>query len=157
VLYNLNKINIIEVRIMQMNERIKYLRKIYLKMSQEVFGEHLGVSRSVINNIELNTLARPDQKLSLIKLMCREFNVSERWILNGTEPMIIQPEKFSLNQFAKEKRMTKDDLKFVKAYFELEPEVRQTMIDFFRKVIDINIENTFTIEYDECWKQQTIK
>jgi len=142
---------------MQMNERIKYLRKIYLKMSQEVFGEHLGVSRSVINNIERNTLARPDQKLSLIKLMCREFNVSERWILNGTEPMIIQPEKFSLNQFAKEKRMTKDDLKFVKAYFELEPEVRQTMIDFFRKVIDINIENTFTIEYDECWKQQTIK
>lgn len=140
---------------MQMHERIKYLRKIHLKMSQEVFGAHLGVSRSVINNIERNTLARPDQKLSLIKLMCREFNVSERWILNGTEPMIIQPEKFSLNQFAKEKRMTKDDLRFIKSYFELEPEVRQTIIDFFRKVVNINIENTFTIEYDECWKQQS--
>lgn len=139
---------------MQMHERIKYLRKIHLKMSQEVFGTHLGVSRSVINSIECNTLASPDQKLSLVKLMCREFNVSERWILNGTEPMIIQPEKFSLNQFAREKRMTKDDLRFVKAYFELAPEARQTIVDFCRKVVSINIENTFSIEYDDCWKDK---
>ena len=54
---------------MEIHERIKVLRKKYLKMSQTAFGERLGVSRSVINNIELNVLARPEQKLSLYKLI----------------------------------------------------------------------------------------
>lgn len=72
---------------MEIHERIKELRKKHLKMSQTAFGERLGVSRSVINNIELNVLARPDQKLSLYKLICSEFNISEEWLLNGTGDM----------------------------------------------------------------------
>lgn len=72
---------------MEIYERIKELRKNHLKMSQTAFGERLGVSRSVINNIELNALARPDQKMSLYKLICSEFNVSEDWLLNGTGEM----------------------------------------------------------------------
>lgn len=72
---------------MEVYERIRILRKEVLKMSQEVFAERLGVSRSVIKNIELNALARPDQKLSLYKLICSEFNISENWLLNGTGDM----------------------------------------------------------------------
>ena len=72
---------------MEVYERIRFLRKNTLKMSQEVFAERLGVSRSVIKNIELNALARPDQKLSLYKLICSEFNISEEWLLNGTGGM----------------------------------------------------------------------
>lgn len=72
---------------MEIHERIKELRKKHLKMSQTAFGERLGVSRSVINNIELNVLARPDQKLSLYKLICSEFNISEEWLLNGAGDM----------------------------------------------------------------------
>lgn len=74
-------------RSMKMHERIKKLRKEYLKLSQAEFGDKLGVSRSVINNIERNVLARPDQKLSLIKLMCKEFNVNEEWLREGTGDM----------------------------------------------------------------------
>lgn len=72
---------------MEVHERIRILRKEVLKMSQEAFAERLGVSRSVIKNIELNALARPDQKLSLYKLICSEFNISEEWLLNGTGDM----------------------------------------------------------------------
>ena len=88
---------------MEMHDRIRELRKNHLHLSQTAFGERLGVSRSVINNIELNALARPDQKLSLIKLMCKEFSVSEDWLLNGTERMFIEPDTFSLDQYAKER------------------------------------------------------
>ena len=35
----------------------------------------------------MNVLARPDQKLSLYKLICSEFNISEEWLLNGTGDM----------------------------------------------------------------------
>lgn len=66
-----------------MFERIRKLRKEQLHLSQEEFGKCLGVSRSVIANIELNTLARPEQKEPLIKLICKEFNVNEDWLRTG--------------------------------------------------------------------------
>lgn len=72
---------------MEIYERIRVLRKDFLKLSQESFGERLGVSRSVIKNIELDALARPEQKLSLLKLICKEFSVSEEWLLNGVGDM----------------------------------------------------------------------
>ena len=78
---------------MELHERIKELRKNYLHMSQTDFGERLGVSRSVINNIERNVLARPDQKLSLMKLICSEFNVNEEWLRNGTGEMFNNEDK----------------------------------------------------------------
>ncbi len=67
---------------METYERIRELRK-SLHLTQTEFGERLGVSLSVINNIEYNRLSRPDQKLSLIKLMCKEFGVNEEWLLTG--------------------------------------------------------------------------
>lgn len=73
--------------LMEIHERIKTFRKNILKMSQTAFGEHLGVNRDVINNIENNRLARPEQKLSLYKLICSEFNISEDWLLNGVGDM----------------------------------------------------------------------
>lgn len=72
---------------MEIYERIRELRKKHLKMSMEVFGKRLGVSRDTINNIELNRLARPEQKMSLYKLICSEFTISEEWLLNGTGDM----------------------------------------------------------------------
>ena len=50
---------------METYERIRELRKKYLKLSMESFGNRLGVSRDTINNIELNRLKKPEQKLSL--------------------------------------------------------------------------------------------
>ena len=91
---------------METYERIRELRKDFLNMNQTEFGKHLGVSRSVIKNIELNALAKPEQKLSLLKLICKEFNVNEEWLLNGTEPMFVQPATFSLDDFVKSKGAT---------------------------------------------------
>lgn len=69
---------------MEVYERIRQLRKEMLHLSQTEFGEKLGVSRSVIKNIELGALARPDQKEPIYKLICREFNVSYDWLMFGT-------------------------------------------------------------------------
>ena len=68
---------------MEIHERVKKLRKEILHLSQTEFGEQLGVSRSVINNIERNVLARPDQKEPLYKLICKEYHVSYDWLMNG--------------------------------------------------------------------------
>ena len=117
---------------MEMHDRIRELRKNYLHMSQAAFGSKLGVNRDVINNIENNRLAKPEQKLSLIKLMCREFSVNEEWLLNGTEPMIAQPETFSLDQYLKERGCTALEMEIVKAYFELDMDTRQKVFNHFQ-------------------------
>lgn len=120
---------------MELHEKIKDLRKNYLHMSQTEFGEKLGVSRSVINNIERNVLARPDQKLSLMKLICSEFNVNEDWLLNGNEPMFVEPDTFSLDEYMKQRNATDLELEIVKTYFDLDPEIRKAAMEHFRRRI----------------------
>ena len=122
------------VKMLELHERIRELRKNYLHMSQTAFGVKLGVSRSVINNIELNALARPDQKLSLIKLMCKEFSVNEEWLLHGSMPMFVTPETFSLDQYLKERGCTALEMEIVKAYFELDMDTRQKIFEAFERI-----------------------
>lgn len=117
---------------MEVYERIRELRKKHLHMSQTDFGKQLGVSRSVINNIELNTLAKPEQKLSLLKLICKEFSVNEEWLMNGTKPMFVEPDTFNLDDFAKSHGATDLELEIIKTYFELDPDTRKTLVNHFR-------------------------
>ncbi len=116
---------------METYERIRELRKNHLHLSQTEFGERLGVSRSVIKNIELNALARPDQKLSLIKLICKEFSVNEEWLLNGNGSIFIEPDTFSLDEYMKQRGSTELELRIIKAYFELDPQDRQRLLEHF--------------------------
>lgn len=125
---------------MEVYERIRFLRKNTLKMSQEVFAERLGVSRSVIKNIELNALARPDQKLSLYKLICSEFNINEEWLLNGAGDMYASNEaEYSAlidrvmtgqNEFAK------NIFKTFALFDEKDWEALQAMIEKYLNVAD---------------------
>lgn len=68
-----------------MNERIKELRKA-LGLSQDEFGRRLGLTRGAITNIELN---KTEPKPLLIDLICREYNVNEEWIRNGSGDMFV--------------------------------------------------------------------
>ena len=124
---------------MEMHERIKELRKEYLHLSQTEFGEKLGVSRSVINNIERNALARPDQKLSLIKLMCSVFDVNEEWIVNGTEPMFVETTSSTMEQLKKEFGLDDFSYNLVYQYLKLDAEQRQTVRDFFYNVVETGV------------------
>lgn len=127
---------------MEIYERIRQLRKDYLHLSQSAFGERLGVNRDVINNIENNRLSKPEQKLSLIKLMCKEFSVNEDWLLNGNKPMFVQPDSFSLDRFAKEHGCTELECEILKAYFELDQETRLAVVNHFRERLTSSKEQT---------------
>lgn len=117
---------------METYERIRELRKKHLHLSQTEFGERLGVSRSSINNIERNALAKPEQKMPLYKLICSTFNVREEWLLDGIEPMYIEPDSFSLDDYVKARGAEKLELEIVKAYFDLDPEIRKAAVSQFR-------------------------
>ncbi len=133
---------------MEMHGRIRELRKNHLHLSQTEFGEKLGVSRSVIKNIELDALARPEQKLSLVKLMCKEFSVNEEWLLNGTEPMFIEPDTFSLDQYAKDRGASDLEIALAKAYFDLPQDIRAQMLAKLKSLLNGETEATVEMASD---------
>lgn len=62
-----------------MNNRIKITRKA-LDLSQEAFGERLGITGSGLSNIESGKRNVTEQ---MILAICREFNVNEEWLRTG--------------------------------------------------------------------------
>ncbi len=111
-----------------MNERILMLRK-SLGLSRAAFGEKLGVSGDVINNLERGRVSPKDY---IIKLICSTFHVREEWLLDGIEPMYIEPDSFSLDDYVKARGAEKLELEIVKAYFDLDPEIRKAAVSQFR-------------------------
>ena len=70
---------------MTCGERVKELRKT-LNLTLEEFGSKVGVTKQTISRIENGVNNLTDQMLLFI---CREYNVNEEWIRNGTGEMFI--------------------------------------------------------------------
>lgn len=66
-----------------MNERIREIRQ-NLKMSRTDFGNALGVSGDVINNLERGRIEIKNER---IKLICSTFNINENWLRTGEGEM----------------------------------------------------------------------
>ena len=65
---------------MESYERVQYLRKELLKLTQQDFSKELNISRSNMGNIETGTIALTDRVISDI---CVKFNVNETWLRTG--------------------------------------------------------------------------
>lgn len=72
-----------------MNERIRKLRR-HLDLTQQEFADRLSVKRGAIANYEIG---RNEPTDAVISLICREFNVNEEWLRNGTGEMFIEMDK----------------------------------------------------------------
>lgn len=128
---------------MEVYERIKELRKEHLKLSQAAFGERLGVNRDVINNIENNRLSKPEQKLSLMKLICKEFQVNEDWLLNGNGEMFEElPEEDEEAAFVSSLLDADNDpfyniiQEIMRTFDELSPKSQEVIREFSAKLVE---------------------
>lgn len=68
------------------NARISHLRKT-LKLTRAAFGEEIGVSDSVIKNIEYD---KTEPKPLMIQQICKAYNVTETWLTTGEGEMFIK-------------------------------------------------------------------
>ncbi len=105
-----------------MNDRIALVRKA-TGLTQEKFGERLGLSRNFMWMIENGTRIPSDRTIGDI---CREFNVNETWLRTGEGEMFIQiPESEKIAVFLAEITATEcDDFKrrFIEMLADLKPE-----------------------------------
>lgn len=72
-----------------MNSRIALIRK-ELRYKQDDFAEKIGLTKNFISLIETGKREPSDRT---IKDICREFNVNEEWLRNGTGEMFIEMDK----------------------------------------------------------------
>lgn len=81
-------------------DRILIIRE-KLELSQEEFGERIGVTKSTISLLE-RKLRNPSERV--IRDICREFNINEEWLRNGVggeDNMFIDvtPQEKAYNRF----------------------------------------------------------
>lgn len=66
--------------------RIRKLRRT-LDLTQQEFADKIGIKRGGVANYEIDRNTPID---SVISLICREFNVREEWLRDGTGEMFIE-------------------------------------------------------------------
>jgi len=115
-----------------LNERIKELRTI-LGLSAEKFGSRVGVTRSAISRIENGVVNVTEQ---MILSVCREFNVREEWLRNGSGEMFLD---FTEDEFSKAAATLSND-SFVRSliveYWKLDEDSKQLFRDFIHRLSD---------------------
>ena len=118
-----------------MNERFIEIRKA-LNLTQTEMGERLGVTRSVISNIEYN---RVEPSQLIIKLACKEFGVDEIWLRTGVGEMFREVSRDEqVASFFMETLSGDDNFKkaFVSALAALDEAAWEKLRDFAEKLYE---------------------
>ena len=113
-----------------MNNRLKELRS-HLNMSLEDFGTALGVTRAAVSRWENGERGISNQAILSI---CREFNVSERWLRTGEGEMFEQTRETVLDRLAAEYSLDKEQVSVIENFLDLSPQERTAFLAYMRKV-----------------------
>lgn len=112
-----------------MKDRIKKIRK-ELDLTQQEFADKLGVKRGAIANYEIG---RNEPVDSVISLICREFNVNEHWLRDGTGSMFIEKDtEDQLMEWAA-KVLSNQDSKFKKRFVTMLMGLTENEWEFLEK------------------------
>jgi transcriptional regulator with XRE-family HTH domain len=65
---------------MEIYERLKYLRKEILNLTQEEFSQKLLITRGNLASIEVGRISLTDRNIQVI---CATYNVNEKWLRTG--------------------------------------------------------------------------
>jgi len=109
-----------------MTERISALRK-NLNMTQETFGNRLGVRKTAISKLEKGENNLTEQ---MIKLICSEFSVSEDWLRTGEGNMFVETDESILSELSTKYKLDSLDMKIVQSYLNLATEQRSFIKDY---------------------------
>lgn len=113
-----------------MNERIKEIRKA-LDLSQEKFGEKLGITKTAVSKMELGNYNVTD---TMVKLICAKFNINEQWLVNGVGSMSIENDRTILEQLSSEYKLDHTDALIIESYLKLSPANRKAIKEYARSL-----------------------
>lgn len=117
---------------MTTGERIKKIRKHY-GLTLEKFGKKIGITKASLSRIESGTNNPSDQTIMLI---CREYNVNEDWLRNGTGDMFnpLSESGNLIDQLAAEYTLDDFQRKLLTEYLSLTPAQKSAVKTFLNKL-----------------------
>lgn len=125
---------------MDINERIRLLRE-SVSLTQEEFGKRLGVSRSVIKNLDYKKTKPKDL---FIEHLCNTFKVNHEWLETGKGDMFVTISEYIVDKLIKEYNLDDVDDIIIRSYLNLSSDERSTV----KKCI-INISNEISNKKNE--------
>lgn len=112
-----------------MSERIRLLRQ-HLGLSQTEFAKKMGMTRSMVSNLELGLIEIPDYKLEMI---CKAFNVRMAWLRTG-EGEMFNPTNTSLDALAEAHNINGLTRAIIEGLITMRPEHQAAFIDLINTV-----------------------
>ena len=113
------------------SDRIKKLRK-KLNLNQSNFANKIGIKQAAISAIEKGIRNVTDR---IIYDICREFNVNEEWLRNGTGEMFAPTFNDKLDQLATEYNFSKLEYTFFSSYLKLDEKKREAVTEFLESIV----------------------
>ena len=133
-----------------MKERVKELRK-KLGLTLEKFGEKLGVTKQTVSRIENGVNSITDQ---MFKSICREFNVNEEWLRNGTGEMLKPTPSDALYKLKQDYNLSEADYLMVEKFVNLHPETRQAVFNYMKDVV-VSFEGSGIESFSPAYRNET--
>lgn len=134
-----------------MNERLRDLRK-KLGLNQVEFGEKIGIGGTAISKIE-----KGDRGLTetLLRAICREFNVNEEWLRNGTGEMFTEKNDNLISQLATEYHLSTYGEQLLATYLQLS-DADKRAVERFVAQLTANVQKAEDAQSDACEKEKDI-
>lgn len=115
-----------------MNERLKALRK-NLGLTQEEFAKHIGIKRNTLANYEIG---RNDPIDAVLFSICREFNVNEEWLRNGTGEMFSESRNSVFEELTRQYNLDTTQQALVETILQMNDLQRQTLKTLAHNLVD---------------------
>ena len=115
---------------MNANERIKLLRK-ELGLTQNEFGEKIGLKKSAISQIENGSTSSNPR---IVQLICTVFNISEKWLTEGKGDMYTSNEEAILDKLAGMYDLSGSQMIFAKQWLQLPATAKDAVVDYIVSV-----------------------
>lgn len=116
---------------MTINERIFYLRKNVLHITQTELGKVCGVGDTAVSKMEKNGSTITERNIDLI---CKEFNVNVLWLKEGIGEIMSELPRDLFEELAKEYNLNDTEKKLVKTFLELDDHSRDILLGYLKKV-----------------------
>ena len=106
---------------MSVGNRVKTVRKA-LGISQEKFGNQIGISKVAISDIENEKTSLTERNA---KSICREFNVDYFWLTEGTGEMFIEFPDVAIDMIVDDYKLDQTDRILIETYLNASADERK--------------------------------
>ncbi len=121
---------------MSVGNRVKTVRKA-LGISQEKFGNQIGISKVAISDIENEKTSLTERNARSI---CREFNIDYFWLTEGTGEMFIEFPNVAIDMIVNDYKLDETDRILIETYLNASADERKYLKSFLQTFAK-NLEN----------------